>query len=341
MLLRKKGMVDMQNMIAQFCMSQLGIGPVGEIRMLTGTTGNSRNYFRSRFNDANLHTNIAKAEDAMVTYRNDVLLVTPDNHTWYGDDYVQGAALTWDKSHAHVLGLSPASKAGYHRTRFNHADKATANFMTVSGAGNKFQNLRWMHGDSEGGAADVICLTITGAGNVFEACNFAGPCDATQAASNNYLGMSVSGTQNHFKNCLFGTQNAIDRNGTSAMLYLSGAGGLNVFEDCLFRSHSTANAFFINWASTETPGVVAIFLNCQFINEIASAETDMTYAITSSAHANNTLFFDNRCTFSGVSDIIATGDSAKIKFGGAGANPDTGTIADRKQLGIAQIPVVG
>jgi hypothetical protein len=53
------------------------------------------------------------------------------------------------------------------------------------------------------------------------------------------------------------------------------------------------------------------------------------------------LFFDNRCTFVNVDDIVATGSSAKISWGGAGANPDTGAIADRKQLGIAQIPVVG
>jgi len=141
--------------------------------------------------------------------------------------------------------------------------------------------------------------------------------DATQGSSANYIGVDINGgTSNYFKDCIFGTQNAIDRNGASCMLKLRGAGGLNIFEDCIFRSHSTADAYFINWGNTEQAGAGAIFLNCQFINVKAAAESDMTLAIyANSQHANDYLYFDNRCTFVGVPDVIAAASEAKILVG--------------------------
>jgi hypothetical protein len=84
-----------------------------------------------------------------------------------------------------------------------------------------------------------------------------------------------------------------------------------------------------------------VFLNCQFIHARPAASSNLTYAITDSSHANNRLFFDNRCTFVNVADIVATGSSAKISWGGSGAPSGVTTFADRLQLGIAQAPAVG
>ena len=338
--IRNKSHNEMMNILNQFVAAQLGFAPVGEIRMLTNGTSNAHSYFRDRINEANLHTSIYKAENAMVTQRNDILLVTPDSHAWKGDTDAGGEALTWDKQSTHLVGMAPGDKAAYQRVRFSHAGFTMANFMTVSGASNLFKNLRWMHGTATGGASDTTCITVTGAGNVFDHCNFAGPMDATQGSSNNYIGVALSGTSNYFKGCVFGTANAVDRNGTSCMLSLSGGGQMNIFEDCIFRSHSTANAFFIKWASTETPGFAAAFLNCQFMNQKAAAEADMTYAITDSSHANCMLYFDNRCTFSGVTDIVALASEAKVDFGCAGANADVTAINDRLNLGMAVNPNV-
>lgn len=319
MILRKKGMIEMQNMLAQFCMSQLGFGPVGEIYMLTPGSGNAHNYFRDKINEANLFTSVYKAENAAVTQRNDVIVVTPDSHAWKGDTNAGGEALTWNKQNVHMIGLGPGEVSGYQRARFGHTGYTMANFMTVSGASNAFKNLRWMHGSSTGGASDTTCLTITGAGNVFEWVNFAGPMDATQSASANYVGVYINGgSSNYFRKCLFGTQNAIQRSGANCMLKIAGAGGLNVFEDCIFRSNSLTSTtpYFINWAGTECLTPQAIFLNCQFINAKAAASSNMVVGILDTSHANNTLYFDNRCTFMGVDDVIAAASEAKIKIGG-------------------------
>ena len=306
----------MMNNLNLFVMNSLGFGPVGEIRLLH-STGNAGNYFRDKINDANRHTSVALAENAMVTQRNDVMLVTPESHAWRGDNNATAAALTWDKTSTHMLGLSPTSLAGYNRARFSHAGYAMANFMTVSGADNCFKNVRFMHGSSTGGAADITCVTVSGDGNRFENVAFAGPNDATQAASANYLGVVVSGSHNYFKNCMFGSVNDIDRSGASCILnFTTGCGAWNIFENCVFRSRSgsgQATAYFINDKVTDTVvDYTAIFLNCQFIH----SGTDLTVGITKAVNASRKLYFDNRCSFAGVTDIIAAAREAEVVVGG-------------------------
>jgi len=340
MFVRRKSYLEMFDNLNKFAIQQLGFGPVGEVRMLTNGSSNSHLYFRDKVYETNLHTSVWQAEAAMVTQRNDVMLVTPESHTWLGDAGATAITLTWDKQSTHMLGMDVGGKGGYQRARFSHAVVWTdVALLTVSGAANTFKNLRFTHGVD---THDHTLVDITGSGNNFINVCFASPLLADQAASTDYLPVKVSGSHNYFKDCVFGTANACYREGINSLLYLSGSGQFNIFEDCIFTDLSDITTpFFINWASTETTRPNAVFLNCQFIHGRPATSGNFVYAITSTSHTNNRLFFDNRCTFVNVDDIIATGSSAKISWGGAGANPDTGAIADRKQLGIAQIPVVG
>ncbi len=313
--IRNKSHNEMINILAQFTMNQLGFGPVGEFRMLTKGSGNAWAYYNSRINEANLHTSIFKAYEATVTQRNDVILVTPDSHAWKGDTDAGGEALTWSKTNTHLLGLSPTSKAGYHRARFSHAGFTMANFMTVSGDDNCFKNLRFMHGAATGGAADVTCITVSGVGNRFEQVSFAGPNDATQAGSANYNGVIVSGSHNYFKECMFGSVNDVSRAAANAILEFStGCGGWNIFENCVFRSRcDAATPYFINDLTTNTVvDYTAIFLNCQFLNQ----GTDLTLGINKAANTSRKLYFDNRCSFAGVVDIVAAAREAEVLVGG-------------------------
>lgn len=326
MLIRKMGQPNIDNVLVQMAMHQLGFGPVGEIRMLSPGSGNAHNYYRGMINDANFHTYISKAEAAMVSGRNDVCVVLPGSNPWRGDLDATAAALTWDKSNTHLVGLDPADAAGYNRARFSHSGYTMANFMTVSGDCNLFKNLRWMHGSSTGGAADVTCITVNGAGNRFENCGFAGPNDATQAASANYNGVIVSGSHNYFKNCMFGSQNDVDRSNTSSVLkFATTCSSWNVFENCLFRSRSgggQATAYFINDAVTDTVvDYTAIFLNCQFLHQ----GTALTYAILKANNASRKLYFDARCTFANVGDIVNATEQAQIHCGAGGAYSSAAT----------------
>ena len=338
--IRNKSHNEMMNILNQFAMANLGFGPVGEIRMLTNGTSNAHNYFRDRINEANLHTSISVAEAATVSARNDVILVTPDSHAWKGDTNSGGESLTWDKSSTHILGLSPTSLAGYNRARFSHSGYTMASFMTVSGADNCFKNLRFMHGSSTGGASDLTCIIVSGDGNRFENVSFAGPNDATQAGTAGYLGVRVSGSHNYFKGCMFGSVNDIDRSAANAVLSFDATcGAWNIFENCVFRSRSgggQATAYFINDKNTAT--VVdydAIFLNCQFLHQ----GTALTVGIAKATNAQRKLYFDNRCTFAGITDIIADAQNADVIWGSGGASPDGAALNDKLYLGIGQTPI--
>jgi hypothetical protein len=318
MLLRRKSYLEMFDQLTKFAVSQLGFGPVGDVQLLHDGSSASYLYFRDKIYDASMGSNIWLAENKMVTKRNDVILVTPDSHAWKGEAGATATALLWDKDNCHMLGLDPSDKAGYNRARFSHSGYAMANFMTVSGAANCFKNLRWMHGSATGGAADLTCLTVSGDGNRFENCGFAGPNDATQAATAGYRGVVVSGSQNHFKNCMFGSINDIDRSAANALLqFTTGCGAWNVFENCVFRSRSGGGEntpIFIDDATTDTVvDFTAIFLNCQFLH----SGTALTYAVTKANNASRHLFFDNRCTFANVADIVNATEQAQILCGAA------------------------
>jgi len=297
--------------------SELGCIP-GEISCLTADRSGTMGTFLTKkgVTDGSIYTSVALAEDITVTGRNDTILVTPESHAWRGDSNATAAALTWDKSNTHIIGLSPTSKAGYNRARFSHSGYTMANFMTVSGADNCFKNIRFMHGSATGGAADITCVTVSGDGNRFEKVAFAGPNNATQAASANYLGVVVGGSHNYFKDCMFGSINDVDRSGASCILnFTTTCGTWNIFENCVFRSRSgggQATAYFINDKVTDTVvDCTAIFLDCQFIH----SGTDLTVAIAKATNANRQLYFDNRCSFSNVTDIIAEAQIADVIVG--------------------------
>lgn len=340
MFFRKKGMVDMQNQLAQMVVQQLGFGPVGEIHMLSKSGENSHNYWRSRINDANFHQNTKTAYDAMVTKRNDVLLVCPSSHVWYGTTGVAGAVLTWAKQNTHMIGMDPGGKGGYQRARFGASGYAQPNLLGVTSHSNKFKNLRFMHGASTGGASDVRCMTVSGAGNVFENICFGGPSDTTQSASGNYRGVTLaSATQNHFKNCMFGTNNLVKR-AANSMLDFTGTGGSNVFEDCLFvYSAAGTTTEVIAFDSTGVGICQAYFLNCQFINMYPTAlPASAITCATLTEGAPGYLYFDSRCQFAGVSEVMVSGKEDLIWFGHSTMSTDLDGAADYKALGLAAHP---
>jgi hypothetical protein len=315
-----------------YAAQELGIVP-GEVVLLTADRSAATPALATKrgIGAGSIYTSIALAEDQMVTNRNDVVLVSPESHAWRGDANATATALAWDKSNSHVLGMAVPSRAGYTRSRFSHSGYTMANFMTVSGDNNHFKNIRFMHGSATGGASDITCYTVSGAGNIFENVTNAGPNNATQAASNNYLGVVVSGSHNYWKNCMFGSVNDVDRSGTSCMLSFSAAcGGWNIFENCVFRSRSgggQATAYFINDAVTDTVvDYTAIFLNCQFLHQ----GTNLTVAIAKATNTSRKLYFDSNCSFSGVADVISDARQAEVIFGVAG-----GFIAADENSGLA------
>ncbi len=324
--------------LLSYIQGALGMGFLGEIHFavgaISGTTGHRQELEKWGVPAAHMYTTHVLAEDAATGDRNDVVVVMPGSYT-------QTAALTWDKSYTHMIGMSPTTRAGANRTRFGHSSNAMANMLTLSSTSAMLKDLYWMHGRASGGGADITCWTISGSRNVLDGCNAASPMGIAQAAASGYKGTIITGSQNYFKGSTFGVSNQALRTSASCILNIAG-GVFNVYEDCLFISHAGATTpYFINWtAATGQYRCTSIFLNCQFINASRKDVLPMTVAILSTPTIadSDLLYFDNRCSFFGVTDLIVDGQEGVIGWGGAGSSPDASGIGDDKALGIGQNP---
>lgn len=264
------------------------------------------------------HTTIATAHSATVTGRNDVILLTPDNHT-------QTAALTWSNNLTHMVGMFPPAMLNQ-RSRIGHSATA-APLLTVSGYGNMFSNLYFMYGLNN--ATDLNCLTVTGERNSFLNCHFlAGHATPTDAAGFDLIRIHCN--EGYYSNCTFGNDTVSWADGVLMELY--GAADRScrvVFDNCLFIMNQDAGAdgTFLKTDAGMGTGVV-IFRGCQFIN----VGTTMTAAINSTGLGNAKLFFDINCVFAGVTDICDADTEDEnvfcaLDYGKAGGNDNTNLIA--------------
>lgn len=315
-----------------------------KVMMLAKAATNTYTWWYKRWKRNRFFTKVSLAEDACLTKRNDVILITPESHVWYGDTHATGEALTWDKHNTHMIGMSPFTKGGAMRSRFGHSAATMANFMTISGSNNMLANLYWMHGSSTGGALDVNMMTYSGHRNVARGCHFSGPNDSTQSAHANYTGFTLSSTSTHnyFKDCTFGAFNAVKR-GANAQLTLSTTGAGNVFEDCLFvcgAAGTTTEFIDFSRASAGQVGqATAIFLNCQFINQYPRALIADAIVIGNLDETHDShLYFDSRCSFMGVTDIVVAGKEQLVWMGHSGQTYSHAGNTDYLASGLAHWP---
>jgi hypothetical protein len=218
------------------------------------------------------------------------------------------AAVTWAKNMSHLWGVPPTGLMNQ-RPRFG----MSANFatmFTVSGYGNSFGNLYFMHG--RGSATNVTLMSLTGDRNTFFNVNFAGPQNATEAGTASYTLVSiVGGEENYFKSCVFGTNQTANTTITHVSMGL-GAGN-TIFEDCIFLNSGGAagNGRFLKYAAGIGIGM-SIFRNCQFLN----LGTALTYGIDGTGLTNHQCFFDSRCSFVNCTDVVHADYENYVWFGG-------------------------
>jgi hypothetical protein len=297
----------------------MGIPGVGEIHMLTRSGAYAPYAYWTDLVDPDRdHTSLVTAEAAMTTGRNDVLLVSPDNHS-------QAAAVTWDLNCSHMVGMSPPGRMNM-RSRIGHSANFTP-LLTVSGYGNSFHNIYFMHG--RGNAANLNCLTVSGDRNSFIRCHFL-PASATEFDTAGYKLVTLNCGEGYFYKCFFGGDTVAM--GATDLIRIYGASDRScrvVFEDCIFLVNQDAggDGNFIETVAGNGSGVVW-FLNCQFVN----IGTSMTLAIDGTGLGNQKFFFDSRCVFANVGDIVTNGKDTNIYCGF-----DYGASADESNL-IAGFP---
>lgn len=215
--------------------------------------------------------------------------------------------------------------------------------LTVSGYGNSFQNIYFMHGT--GSSSNVILCDVTGARNSFINCHFGGPQTATEAALATYRLVRIKNSETYFRNCVFGFDSMPITAGLSLVEFNSNANPPRaVFDDCLFQMVVDAaggqGATFMNVVAGSGRAIM-YFRNCQFVN---GGNADLTYALSKSSIAQDgaIMVFDSRCTFVGVSDVVPLAGEAAVWFGGSNTpiNQVTGGASVALFNGIACHPDV-
>jgi len=281
---------------------QLGFAP-GAIHHLAKSDGVPYGFLRDnrRIPASRLHTAILDAYDAAGRQNgnNNVVAVTPDAHNI-------GAALVLNKNHTHMLGMGPPGRMNL-RTRLSQGAAFTP-FITISGYGNYFKRLYFMHGTAE---ADYVGFLISGARNVFENVHFAGPQVAAIGGHANYIGVHITGSENYFKDCQFGFS-TMARDEATPNVQIGANVQNTVFENCIFSLALTdGDPLFLKVLNTS--GMTeAYFKNCTFVAFSSNWATAMTKAIECTGGSTCGLYFDALCNFVNVTAICDTTDDAYV-----------------------------
>jgi hypothetical protein len=304
--------------MATSSLGRFGLPGIADVHIIADSDGGAPfEYWKDlcHGNRNNLHTSIATAHNMLTTGRNDVCLLSPDNHTI-------SSGITWSKNMSHLIGMYPESRMNQ-RSRITH-DTAMASMLTVSGYGNLFANLYFAYGT--GSATNLNLLTVSGDRNNFHNCHFL--CsNATELDTSGFDLIRLNCGEGYFKNCFFGADTVAT--GATDMIRIYGGSDRAcrvIFENCIFMMKADAggDANFIETVSGNGSSVV-MFLNCQFIN----IGTALTVAIDGTGLGNQKLYFDNRCSFIGCTDITTSGPDASVLTG----QNDAGSAATTNLIG--------
>lgn len=271
----------------------IGIPGVGEVHMVMRSGAyEPYSYWTDLVDPDRHHTSIITAESKMTSGRNDVLLVTPDNHSL-------ASSLTWDGNMTHMVGMFPP---GYRNSRARIGMSTTFTpMMTISGYGNLFYSMYWMHGTA---ATDVTGLQITGHRNRFRYCHFGSPMVAAQGATSNYIGvLDINSSENYFYKCTIGTE-SIGRDEATPNVTFAANTGDNIFEECIFNLYLTdGDPLFATFENTST--VHALFKRCTFVAHNANWATSQTKAFNFTGGATAGCFLED-CNFINVGALAAS-----------------------------------
>jgi hypothetical protein len=286
-----------------------------QIPGLSRTVGRGKALYVDGTNGANAHTG-RTPKQALLTLTKALSLLTANS----GDivyvlgattSVAQAAVMDWNVNLCHVAG---EGQPGFwnQRSRIEQTAAFAGPMLTVSGYGNSFRNLYFMTGYTSD--TGYTSISITGGRNTFQRCHFL-PQIAASMDQSTYRLVSVNNSEQSFIECFIGGDGATMSAGALLQLGATGDGGppRAIFKDCVFFMKSdAAGAFFIDTGLGGLGTGWGIFLNCHFLN----LGTSLTYAINGAGLNNYQLYFDNKCSFVGATDIVALGQENYVWFGG-------------------------
>lgn len=218
------------------------------------------------------------------------------------------AAVTWNLSYTHLVGMCAPSKAGQRARVFQAAALTGASpLIAHSGTGCIWKNVYIFQGVADN--TSLVNVALTGQRNYFENVHFAGGGHATQAiATGASLVIGTAGSENFFKGCTFGVDTANASTGLAAVSFtnatLANMPARNVFEDCLFTLYAAggtpAGVRFVQFATDGAFDRYTEFRKCRFYNFATAMTSAFVFAANQDPANKRVLLID--CELLGAND---------------------------------------
>ena len=258
---------------------------------------------------------IIAAEAKMVANQHDTCFILGT-----GTAITMSAALTWDKSYTHLIGLCAPTMVAQ-RARIAHETVATGDLsplFNVTATGCIFKNFYCFHGIAS--ATNLINWQLTGGRNYFENVHFAGGGHVTQAVNGGASLALAAAEENTFVNCTIGIDTITAATGMAGLL-LDGGAVRNIFRGCHFTMRaSNAGAIFVELVDAQAIDRYVIFDNCIFIN-MSATTMSQAFAIPAGMGVPRGPMFMKDCWGYGFTDWDAS-DRGVLYI--AGAKPTAG-----------------
>lgn len=209
------------------------------------------------------------------------------------------AALAWDKSYTHLVGLCAPTMAAQRFRIFQAATLTGASpLLNISASGCIFKNFYIFQGVDD--ATSLINVKVSGGRNYFENVHFAGGGHATQAINGGGSLLLDGAEENLFKHCTIGIDTVAAATGMAGILF-DGEAHRNVFEECLLTLYAGhAQAFFAEVLDATGIDRYTIFDRCKFINT-AAQQMDTAFNIPAGLGAPRRIILED-CTLLGCDD---------------------------------------
>ncbi len=179
------------------------------------------------------------------------------------------AALTWDKSYTHMIGICAPTMVAQRARIFQLSTLTGASpLFNVTAQGCIFKNFYSFQGVDD--ATSLLNWQVTGGRNYFENVHFAGGGHATQAVNGGASLMLNGGYENLFVNCTLGVDTVAAATGMAALM-LDAEATRNIFRDCFLTMYAGNNgAIFVEVVDNAGIDRYTIFDRCLFSNPSAT-----------------------------------------------------------------------
>jgi hypothetical protein len=200
------------------------------------------------------------------------------------------AALTWDKSYTHLIGICAPTQVAQ-RARIAHEDATYTGLsplFNVTASGCIFKNVYCFQGVAD--ATSLINWQVSGGRNYFENVHFAGGGNASMAIDGcASLRLVGSEGENTFVHCTLGVDTIAAATGVRC-LAITGGTPRNIFRNCNFTLYSAAaGAMFVEWEALSAVDRYMLFDRCNFFNTGATTMSE-AFSIPASVPSHRRCF---------------------------------------------------